>query len=351
MKYCLLTLLILILTNCGSKESVNANNYHIVDFKKALKKEIGFNEISDSLKFTFLQYDKQNPVGEILKYKITKNYLVVVDQQHKLFVFKRNGNLVSVIDDKGKGPSEYINIEDFIIDSNEKFIIVLDPKNEKILKYDIHGDYIKSYSMNYTHAAHISNLTNGNYCVYQSARFSEENFNIFILNENFQLINSIIDSKGAILKESPYLLDVNWYNYNNNTYYKEVLGDTVFKITQKNASEPHMLFDIGEVRMPDKYYTKTGHYQKNAHKFYQVGKIIESKNYAFIHVVFNNKNKYFLYYKNKKTEYIDDNETMHRFIDPIELQSRLKSIPKTEKIKKILKSNDNPVLLSGKLLN
>ncbi|MDY7396714.1 6-bladed beta-propeller [Aureibaculum sp. 2210JD6-5] len=358
--------------NCKPDNNKINSGYYIVDFDNAKDKEMKLYEVADSLKFTFLQYDKENPVGEILHYKVTENYLFIVDQQQKLFVFKKNGDLVTFIYNKGRGPSEYITIEDFIVDSREESIFILSPTSGKLLKYDIYGNFIESFSINYTHAAHISKLTNGNYCIYQSARFSENNFNIFFLDKNFQVINSVIDSKGAFIKKIPYLLDVVWGNHNNSTYYKEVLSDTVFKINQKNTSEPYILFDLGKKRMPDKYYEKTGYYQKNAHKFYQVGSILESGKYFFLQIAYNNEKKYFLYKKNNNEsliinlgtkgfsnnididfwpEYIDDSETMYRFIDPIELRSKLKETSEANEIKNILDSNDNPVLLSGKLLD
>jgi len=50
-------------------------------------------------------------------------------------------------------------------------------------------------------------------------------------------------------------------------------------------------------------------------------------------------------------EYIDNNDTMYRFIDPTILYEKIKSNPKASEIRHIIESNDNPVLLSVKLSN
>ena len=372
MKYFLLILLILILSNCNTKYNFDDNNYITVDFERAITRKVNINEIADSMEFTFLQYDKQNLVGKIIDYRITKNYIFLVDQQQKLFIYKKNGNLVSVIHKRGKGPSEYINIEDFTIDSNEEYIYILDPGNSKVLKYNIYGTYKHGYSIPYTHAAHISNHKNVNHFIYQSARFSEKSFNVFITDSNFNTINSISDPGGQLIKNIPYLLDVFWYNYNEHTHYKEVLVDTVYRINKNFKSEPYILFNFGKYKMPNKYYTETKYYQMGAHEFYQIGSLMESKGYIFISIFFNNKKRYFLYQKNNGSlinlnsdklvnnsnldinfwpTYIDEDDKMYRFIEAGELINKLKSTPKVKEIKHLLEFKDNPVLISSKLID
>ena len=373
MRFCFLISLIFILSNCTPKQNKRDNDCITVNFERAVTKKIKLNDIAGSLEFTFLEFDKQNLVGKILNYKITNQYILIVDQQQKLFVFKKDGKLVSVIHNIGKGPSEYINIEDFTIDSKEQFITILDPSNGKILQYNILGSYINEYPIAYNHAAHISSLIDNHYCVYQSARFSEKYFNIHILDSKFQTLNSIKDPGGIYLKKSPYMFDVNWYNYNNNTYYKEVMVDTIFKINDNHISEPYIRLDLGKRKMPNKYYTNTKAFQKGIHKFYQMGEIVESQKYIFFRIFLDQKKKHFLYKKGKTQllfnleaealpnnqeldinfwpEYIDNNEIMYRFIDPTILYEKIKSNPKASAIKHLIESNDNPVLLSVKLLN
>ncbi|MEX2568776.1 MAG: 6-bladed beta-propeller [Cyclobacteriaceae bacterium] len=364
-------ILVLTFTNCKSDKNRDHVNNSIIDFENFISNEANLYDFADSLEFTFLEYDTGNLVGKILNFKATKNYLFVVDQQQKLFVFKKNGDLFSFIHNKGEGPSEYISIEDFIVDSNEKHVVILDPRGGKLLKYDIFGNFIDRYSIGYTHATHISKLMNGNYAIFQSARFSNENHNIFLLDQNFQKVDSIVEPIGTFIKNLPYLFDTHWYDYDNNACYKEFLVDTVFRVNENNRSEPHLLFNLGKKRMPNEYYTETNYYRQHAHKYYQIGNISESKNYVFISVTYNNKSKYFLFDKEKSQledlglnalpihtfnldiefwpAYVYE-ETLYQIIDPTELYQKLKSSPKAYKLKQILELNDNPVFLSCNLL-
>lgn len=363
----------LVFSYCTPNKDYLDVDYPIVEFDKAISKEAHLSEYTDSLKYTFLEYDSENLVGKILIFKVTKNHIILVDQQQKLFVFNKKGDLVTFIYNKGEGPSEYNSIEDFAVDSEEEHIVVLDSRRGKLLKFDFSGSFIESYPIDYTHAAHISALENGNYAIFQSARFSIENHCIFLLDQHFHKVDSIVDPLGSFLKEVPYLLTTHWYDYNNSVLYKEALADTVFRVSGSNKLEPHVLFNLGKKRMPDEYYTQTSSYQQHAHKYYLVADIFESNKYIFIHVMHDGQDKYFVF--NKNSSFLHDlgsnalliptgqtnfefwpqylsQETLYRFIDAQELSQRLQKnhSPKADKIMKILQVNDNPVLLSSELL-
>ncbi|HYQ56106.1 MAG TPA: hypothetical protein VEP89_02085, partial [Draconibacterium sp.] len=191
---------------------------------------------------------------------------------------------------------------------------------------------------------------------------------VFIVDSNFQLVSSIKDSGGAILKDLPYLLDVHWYEHETNTYYKEVLCDTIFTISRNHHSLPHFILDFEKKKMPYKYYTNTKYYQMGAHKFYQLGNIIESGEYVFFQILFNRKSNYFIYHKTDKLlfdlgnrnpnhdlvqtfwpEYIDDEDIMYCLVNSIELTNMLSPSNTTQVIRQTLELNDNPVLISSKL--
>ncbi|TKG94558.1 6-bladed beta-propeller [Puteibacter caeruleilacunae] len=366
----------MIFSSCKNKTTESGGECIHINFDESLEKHISLSDIADSLKFTFLQYDEANLVGEILNYKITDNYILLVDQQQKLFVFKRDGKLLTVIDGKGKGkgPSEYVNIEDFLVDSAEKSIIILDPRNGKVIKYDIEGNYLSSYSMEYNHAAHIGALDDGGYCVYQSARFSKSNSNIFLTDDSFKTTDSIKDrGDGDLLKKIPYLLDAQWYCNENSILFKEALVDTVYKVTNTDKArlQPHIFLDYGDRKIPQDYYTNTQYYQKRAHRFYQVGKITESQQYVFLMMIHENSRKYYLFHKKGEHQFLylgknglkDDSlvdlefwpeyihgNTVSTFIGAGELYGKLDDSEKAKGITKILETNDNPVLITFELM-
>lgn len=355
--------------SCKTKNSINKN---VINFDSAMSKNIELNEISDSIRVTFLITDNKNLLGEIFKFKCTRNYIFIVDQQQKLFIFKKNGELYSVIYQMGKGPSEYIEIVDFYVDREEKFILILDPLNGKLLTFDINGIFISGHKIEYNHAEHITGIKGNNYCIYQSARFSLNNQNLFFLDSSFNTISSIEDTNGDFIKNLPYLIDINWYNFNGQSYFKYAMNDTIFAINNDFSKNAHYILNYGSKRMPNKYYTKTKYYQTESHKFYLEGDILESNKYIFIPIYYENKRKHFLFNKKDNTlfdigtdeilvdsnfnlefwpTYIDMDDVMYQFIPAGVLYDRIKTKEGFDNIKQRLITNNDYVLLSSKLHN
>jgi len=373
MKYLLLLFSGLLSFSCNLREDPNPDALLTINFDQATTKKINTQEISGKLDFTFLQYDEKNPVGVVVNYKISKNYIIVVDIQQKLFVFKKNGDLFSIIFNKGNGPSEYVQIDDFILDDTEENILLLDSRNRKIINFSIEGKFNTSHQMDFSAANRLSKLSNGNYGLYQNAKYSAESENVFILDPDFNLIQTIVDLESNLLNKLPFEFDPIWYQYNHTTFYKEILNDTVFKIGKTNNKEPHFIIDFGSKRMPNEYYADIELIRKHSSQFdqFETDGLRESKNLIFLQTFRNRKLRYFLYLKNAKPpqlldmgenalssnfqtdinfwpSYIDDNETMYQFINPSDLTAYLEAAPDKEKI---ISSNDNPVLMSSKLLD
>ena len=54
------------------------------------------------------------------------------------------GALVEKIDKQGSGPDEYNRIDDLYVDEALQYIEVLDGSTQKVLRYDLTGEFIKS---------------------------------------------------------------------------------------------------------------------------------------------------------------------------------------------------------------
>lgn len=83
------------------------------------------------------------------RYDVSENYILISHQYQpsQVMLFRRDGTLKTLIGKKGKGPAEYVrNSPHARISNNEKWIIVHDGGSERLLKYDINGNFKKSYS-------------------------------------------------------------------------------------------------------------------------------------------------------------------------------------------------------------
>lgn len=352
-------------------EDNNVKTNYYIDFRSNFQKNISLREIADSINYIILQFDKNNPVGKVTHFKLSPNFIFIADQQNKLFVFKRNGEIFTVLDSIGKGPNEYLYIADFAISDDEKYIFILDPGNKKVIKYTISGRYLISYPVKYFHAAHIEILRKGFFCIYQSARFSDDCSNIFITDSLFHLKSKIFyDGDGDFLKRIPYLIDVEWYRFDKDICFKEAFQSIVYKIDEYIGLKPYINIDFGNKEIPDYAYEDINLYQRLAEQCYQLTDIVESKNYIFIKVFYQNEKNPYLYIKKDnillKLEnssllndldntvdfwplYIDNNDIMYRICYADEINEKAGSKDAMIDFEEMVESNDNPIIVCVRL--
>lgn len=75
---------------------------------------------------------------------ISRNHVLVVVKKYKtLLLFDRKGKFLQKIGRIGNGPGEYVFIETACLDPFDRFIILVDPFSDKIIKYSMEGKVIQ----------------------------------------------------------------------------------------------------------------------------------------------------------------------------------------------------------------
>ena len=109
---------------------------------------IPLSEIADSIKCIKLQIDSGDVMGRIREIIIKKKYIYAVDiSQQVIFVFNKEGLLVTKLNKKGRGPGEYSRIGPVFIDDDESYIEIVNYTGGKqsILRYkNLSFDYINT---------------------------------------------------------------------------------------------------------------------------------------------------------------------------------------------------------------
>ena len=109
---------------------------------------IPLSEIADSIKCIKLQIDSGDAMGRIREIIIKKKYIYAVDiSQQVIFVFNKEGLLVTKLNKKGRGPGEYSRIGPVFIDDDESYIEIVNYTGGKqsILRYkNLSFDYIST---------------------------------------------------------------------------------------------------------------------------------------------------------------------------------------------------------------
>jgi len=98
----------------------------------------------ESQEWIKLETTNESLIGDVSKIFYTNNLFIVLDNKltNSVFIFDGKGNFISVINKLGKGPGEYTKIYDIAFDELNDVVHILDLNLEKVLKYDIRGEFI-----------------------------------------------------------------------------------------------------------------------------------------------------------------------------------------------------------------
>jgi len=146
-------------------------------------------EVLSSIEYIFLESPKDHLIGEITNMVIYDDKFFILDNRHtqSIFIFSVEGKFIFELNKRGPGPAEYPKINDFTIDYDNNYIIVLSGLN--LLAYDFQGNWISSTQID-IYANDFSYLGNGFYAFYgdfnNNRKYEEEGKqpNLFILKDN-----------------------------------------------------------------------------------------------------------------------------------------------------------------------
>jgi hypothetical protein len=151
-KYNILTFLgILFIVSCNSlDDSKREISHKIIKVDEVRVDKI----ILDSIITVEAIYEFNIPdsliLGKVSKVINTQDYIIVLDKfNNSIFIFDYFGNYLSKINKQGKGPGEYIKIDNLSITehNNSLYFNVIDRSQKKVLIYNIKGENVSEIQL------------------------------------------------------------------------------------------------------------------------------------------------------------------------------------------------------------
>lgn len=139
-------LLLLIICGCTStsykQQSISAEQTVQVDFNQT-SNTLYISDITSSVQNISLKLPKEQFIGEAGQAFIDNSNIFILDRkQKKIFCFNDKGTLLYLLDKRGEGPEEYIDINHFWI--RQDYIYIADNKSLKINIYTFDGQYVQT---------------------------------------------------------------------------------------------------------------------------------------------------------------------------------------------------------------
>lgn len=222
-------------TGCNTNESIN-RLYTISIDTDSLTSELSYYDFFEEVKLIPLETNENCLIKEENKTVYENGVYYVMDRrQGAVFAFDSTGKFQLKIHNIGKGPGEYLALEDFNINPDLNTIDVLSPMG-KILQYHKQtGEFLKSYNIPNVKAVHAFNyISSDTIILYQ---YYEENN---ILLYSFSQQKSLNIAHNTPLFVHRYIPSFNTYHpffkLNNNIFLFEYFSNEI-KVFNKNKKE------------------------------------------------------------------------------------------------------------------
>lgn len=180
----------------------------------------------------------QSPAREIF----TDSLILIMDGDKKIIIFNRSGKYINSISKQGKGPNEYLFINDFFYNASDGLVSIID--NDKIKRFNLKGDFINETNIGFK-TGRITKLSLDLYIIENSlpSGDSTTDYHIRLVNEDFITKFSRMPIKplrcpGFGTEGQNYRTLIN----GNHAYFFSYFGDTVYHIDHRSI-RPVYSFD------------------------------------------------------------------------------------------------------------
>lgn len=391
---CCITILIFFIS-CQNK-NIDKETCQI-NVETVLAKNLLLSEFISDINYLPLESTNSIFIGNIKKVIFNSDNIFILDSEvNKILIFSNTGKFINQIIQTGRGPGECMHIVDFIFDSSNKTIEVLDDGNRKVAKFDLSGNLQNEISLPLSSIVNFDKF-NDNLYIFNTCNspnnnfFESEQYNLVLLDSNSNLVSRFLPIKDLRYLRRQSSNGFNKYEnginviipFDNNIYHvtPEKCFST-YKINFENFNIPDELFEEYNISLEEedpkvRSLAMRKFMQQINENGYSTGveTFFENSNLIFFRYNLPRKGSFCGFYnKQDQTTIVgipfNDidygifgdpigliKDTLYTVIQPIDLISKIeknkvnKSINKNQDFIKLyefsnsIKENDNPVIL------
>lgn len=271
-------------------------------------------EVSEKIpeyKFIPLETTSDNLIGYIRKVEIFDEKIYVLDNTHSKIVqvYNLTGQYISQIGNRGSGPGEYVQSDDFYIDKEKQMVIIIDQVKNQALTYDLNTyQHYSTVDLPFYFSSYIQ-LPDKSFAWYHLMGFKKARDEYYI-----QITDSTYQNS-AYLLEAPFTTSVGlfngtFYERGDQTHFYMPFSPVVYEVTSQEVKPVYNL-SFQKHKCPPVDYMQSivgdgaTHYAKELlHSGYVAAySISETDNFITISYVVNNKMNVDIYNKQDKKSY------------------------------------------------
>lgn len=245
---------ILIISGCKNQVRITSN-YNTVSFSGKIVDTLHTSDFFKKGKLIKLETTNESLLRKIKRIRQFKNHLIIQSAK-SLYFFDTIGNYQYKIHNVGKGPGDYLTIQDFEIYKPDSVIEILDSHGKKIVRYDIDGSYINEWKHGFF-IQRFNRIADNIYAFYCGNNITENSSNklIFVRKNSNEILNSFFP---ITANEAWYLYiidNVNFFKIDKKIFFTYSTNDTLYQIKSSEVI-PRIVLDFGEKKIPAQFYNQ-----------------------------------------------------------------------------------------------
>ncbi len=312
MKNIFLFSLLILVVSCNNPV---VNEVEVIKAESAGDQNLFFSEFVKEIELVPLDNKKEAFLSDDISLIVYNSEYYIYN--HQLFVgyyspsrnillkFDSTGKLIKFIGNCGRGPQEYINVNNFCISKDT--IYIFSSPDFVINKFKPTGEFIEKKTIPYKN--YMQALKYGDhYLLYLNFNTGVRDERLVVMDEQGKEIAAYLPIK---TKASP------WTEWNSlslrsekDVIIREFYNDTIYSYNIDNGVVPRLVIDFAEKSIPKKEYLKSEGRREDIENFYKkpsafIYKYFEGENFMFFEILDNtgdiSVNNFLYAAKNKKS--------------------------------------------------
>ena len=291
-----------------------------IDLEKGIQATVNSipKEFIKNIDYVALENRNECDMNNIKKVIITKKFILICNYPG-LYQFNTKGEFIRKIGKQGNGKNDYKDVQDFVADTINKTIIVLDENARKLLYFSFEGKFIKSNDTIPEYSDGIEMCESQRLLIHIANPKGNSKYRYVFINNIGQVINTITNPISFKPKRKIVdLFDKEGYTYQLNgiLHVMDILCDTIYAVNKNYSLTPKYLLHSGKYKFSPDYRFNYFDLFDSKNIYALPGSIFESSNYIMIKVDIGLNARYIFYNKlTKKVVSVVSNEGLKNNFD------------------------------------
>lgn len=251
------------------------------------EKSMDVSSFADTIEYIRLQPEEGALVGMVHNLQFAGDLILVLDAEPeaRMLAFDRKGKLKYLIDDLGKGPDEYADIENFTVHEKEGLLVLYERTRRKLHFYDLSTGVRRGSRDCHLYFTFFSALPDGGYLL-----LAEEDaaYRYLVVDSLFHPVGGVENWNMNLDMEFPAVFT----RYGEETWFSNLKTSEIYAVTNDGKRlEKRASVDFGAHSVPEVLFDS-----KEDKRDFMLEEVLEKNLALGIHGIFPGKQRWILSY-------------------------------------------------------